>query len=275
MAGVMTTKAFVFCTLISQLFLALVLAGKSNHSSDPLQDSCSYQNARKERDLKNDCSADGKNFDSWIQKYTTSNDLYNKFTPCSESRILKEERTKMVIKFCYCYNFCGLGQTRNGCEVEGLEGRLDRGADLFSSYKAVCAIDCKPKDKLERISTLKNELTTGTVTQVISLTEGTTSIQTSQTGGTSSTTISAKIGILLKKVFSGELGVSKTTEYNWAQSSSSSFSRQVKHEARIPVEPGEQVSVCQVIGTCNNTDGTFYTVNTKTLVVRDQPTCGP
>ena len=31
MAGVMTTKAFVFCTLISQLFLALVLAGKSKY----------------------------------------------------------------------------------------------------------------------------------------------------------------------------------------------------------------------------------------------------
>jgi len=129
--------------------------------------------------------------------------------------------------------------------------------------------------QLERISTLKNELEQGEVTQVISLTEGTTSIQTSQTGGTSSTTISAKIGLTLKKVFSAELGVSHTTEYNWAQSSSSSFSRQVKHEARIPVQPGKQVSVCQVIGKCSNSDGTVYTVNTKTLVVRDQPTCGP
>ena len=89
--------------------------------------------------MQNDCSADGKNFDSWVQKYTTSNDLYNKFTPCSGS-ILNEERTKMVIKFCYCYNFCGPGQTRNGCEVEGLEGRLDRGANLFSSYKAMYVI---------------------------------------------------------------------------------------------------------------------------------------
>ena len=29
---------------------------------------------------------------------------------------------------------------RNGCEVEGLEGRLDRGANLFSSYKAMYVI---------------------------------------------------------------------------------------------------------------------------------------
>ena len=129
--------------------------------------------------------------------------------------------------------------------------------------------------QLERISTLKNELEQGVVTQVITLTEGTTSIQTSQTGGTSSTTISAKVGLNLKEKFSAELGVSHTTSYNWAQSSSSSFSRQLSYEARIPVQPGKQVSVCQVIGTCTNSDGTIYTVNTKTLVIRDQPTCGP
>ena len=108
---------------------------------------------------------------------------------------------------------------------------------------------------------------------MITLTEGTTSIQTSQTGGTSSTTIDAKIGLNLKNVFSAELGISHTTEYNWAQSSSSSFSRQVSHEARVPVEPGKQVSVCQVVGKCSNSDGTVYTVNTKTLVIRNQSTC--
>ena len=129
--------------------------------------------------------------------------------------------------------------------------------------------------QLERISTLKNELEEGEVTQVITLTEGTTSIQTSETGGASSTTISAKVGLTLKKIFSTELGVSHTTSYNWAQSSSSSFSKQVSHQARVPVKPGEQVSVCQVIGSCSTSDGTVYTVNTKTLVIRNQPTCEP
>ena len=113
---------------------------KQRHSSEPLQDSCSIQNGRKVRDLQNDCSDNGKNFDSWVRQYTTSNDLYTTFTPCSGS-ILNEQRVKMVIKFCYCYNFCGTGQTRNGCEVEGLEGRLDLGANLFSSYRAMCVIN--------------------------------------------------------------------------------------------------------------------------------------
>lgn len=193
------------------------------------------KNAREVRNLQNACSANNKNFDSWVRDYTTSGDIYSKFEPCSG--VLNEERTKMLIKFCYCYNFCGAGQTRNGCEVV---------AD----------------------STLKNELESGTVTKEISITEGTTSIQTSQTGGSKSTSISAKIGMTLKNVFAAELGASRTTEYNWAQSFSSSFSREVKHEARIPVEPGEQVSVYQVIGTCNNSDGTVYTVNSKTLIVR-------
>lgn len=108
---------------------------KRRHSNGPFQD-CSLQNAREVRNLQNACSANDKNFDSWVQDYTTSGDLYNRFQPCSGS-LLNEERTKMVIKFCYCYNFCGAGQTRDGCEVEGLEGRLDRNANLFSSYKAM------------------------------------------------------------------------------------------------------------------------------------------
>ncbi|KAJ7365723.1 hypothetical protein OS493_002439 [Desmophyllum pertusum] len=200
----------------------------NKNSHGPYQD-CSLQNARETRNLQNACSANGKNFDSWVRDYATSGDIYNKFQPCSG--VLNQQRTKTVIKFCYCYNFCGAGQYRHGCEVEGLDGRLDRG----------CKIDCTPEDKLERVSTLKNELDEGTVTKVISITEGTTSIQTSQTGGSSSTSISAKIGITLKKVFSAELGVSHTTEYNWAQSSSSSFSREVRNEARIPVEPKKEV----------------------------------
>ena len=71
----------------------------------------------------------------------------------------------MVIKFCYCYNFCGAGQTRNGCEVEGLEGRLDLGTNLFSSYKAMYVIvllintNCRRSDTLlVRLSFIKGTL---------------------------------------------------------------------------------------------------------------------
>lgn len=87
------------------------------------------------RDLQNDCSAEGASFDSWAKKYRTTGDLYNKFQPCS-GRLIEEE-TKKTIKFCYCFNFCGTEQVYNGCEVEGLEGRLDLGANLFSSYRAM------------------------------------------------------------------------------------------------------------------------------------------
>ena len=110
---------------------------------------CRYSNAKVLRDLQNQCSAGGATFDSWARKYQTSGDLYNKFEACSGLTI--EKQAKMVIKFCYCYNFCGAGQTRNGCEVEGLEGRLNRAANLFSSYKAVyvkvsyCLLTMRPK----------------------------------------------------------------------------------------------------------------------------------
>ena len=99
---------------------------------------CSFKNGKMQRDLQNECSAEGDTFDSWAQKYRTSGDLYSKFEPCT-GRLIEEE-TKKVIKFCYCYNFCGTGQVYNGCEVEGLEGRLDRSANLFSSYKAMYVV---------------------------------------------------------------------------------------------------------------------------------------
>jgi len=227
---------------------------------------CSYKTAKMVRDLQNDCSAEGASFDSWAKKYRTTGDLYNKFQPCS-GRLIEEE-TKKTIKFCYCFNFCGTEQVYNGCEVEGLEGRLDLGANLFSSYRAICKIDCKPVDKLERISTLRNELSDETITKVVTITEGTTASQGSSHGGSTSNSISASVGLNLKSVFSAQLGYSKTTGYNCAQSSSSSFSRQESHQARIPVKPAEVVSVYQVMGVCDNSDGTVYTVNTKTLVVR-------
>ena len=60
---------------------------------------------------------------------------------------------------------------------------------------------------MERIATLENELGKDTVTQVITLTEGTSSAQTIETGGTQSTTIdTAKVAFHLKDIFSAELG---------------------------------------------------------------------
>lgn len=99
---------------------------------------CSYKIAKTLRDLQNECSAEGANFDSWARAYRTSGDLYRKFEPCTGHLIEKE--TKKVIKFCYCYNFCGTGQVYSGCEVDGLEGRLDKGANLFSSYRAMYVV---------------------------------------------------------------------------------------------------------------------------------------
>ena len=73
-------------------------------------------------------------FDSWVQAYTTARDIYSKFQPCTGQLI--EEAAQKVIKFCYCYNHCGTGQTYNGCEVNGLDGRLNLATNLYSGYSA-------------------------------------------------------------------------------------------------------------------------------------------
>ena len=73
-------------------------------------------------------------FVSWVQAYTTARDIYSKFQPCTGQLI--EEAAQKVIKFCYCYNHCGTGQTYNGCEVNGLDGRLNLATNLYSGYSA-------------------------------------------------------------------------------------------------------------------------------------------
>ena len=95
---------------------------------------CDYKNAKMLRELENQCSAKGYSFDSWVQAYTTARDIYSKFQPCTGQLI--EEAAQKVIKFCYCYNHCGTGQTYNGCEVNGLDGRLNLATNLYSGYSA-------------------------------------------------------------------------------------------------------------------------------------------
>ena len=124
--------------------------------------------------------------------------------------------------------------------------------------------------QLDRISTLRNELSDGIVTKVVTITEGTTSSGTSSGGESSSESIFTTVGANLKSIFSVDLGYSKTTGFDWSYSSTSSFSRQESHQARIPVKPGDEVSVYQVVGICDNSDGTVYSVNTKTLVIREK-----
>ena len=113
------------------------LSCQFDRAPDPSREftkTCEYKNAKMTRDLENECSAPGYSFDSWAQAYRTSTDIYSKFQPCTGQLI--EEAAKKVIKFCYCYNFCGLGQTSNGCEVNGLDGRLVQNVNLFSGYSA-------------------------------------------------------------------------------------------------------------------------------------------
>jgi hypothetical protein len=108
-----------------------------NRAPDPSKEktkTCNYKNAKMLRDLQNECSAQGHSFDSWVKKYRVSRDIYNMFQPCTGQLI--EEAAKRVIKFCHCYNFCGRGQTSNGCEVNDLSGRLDLDKNLFSGYTA-------------------------------------------------------------------------------------------------------------------------------------------
>ena len=96
--------------------------------------SCEGMNANKVNQLKSECRR--YSFEKWTRDYSTPRQLYSKFNPCVGQII--EGETKKVIKYCLCYNSCGNSQTVKGdCEVQGLDRRLDFGANMKTTYKTM------------------------------------------------------------------------------------------------------------------------------------------
>lgn len=100
-----------------------------------------------------------------------------------------------------------------------------------------------------------------------SVTAGTTTTRTSSGGGSNSHSVSANVGINLKSAFSAGLGYSQTTSYDWSQSSATAFAKTITHQVSVDVQPGDTVTVYQVIGVCDNSDGNKYIIETNSLVV--------
>ena len=107
---------------------------------------------------------------------------------------------------------------------------------------------------------------------MFTVTEGATTTKGSSNGGSSSHSVSANVALNLKSAFSAGLGYSHTTSYDWSQSSSTSFAKTVSHQVQVDVQPGDTVTVYQVVGVCDNSDGNTYTIETNTLVVKGNKT---
>ena len=87
------------------------------------------------------------------------------------------------------------------------------------------------------------------VKYVFTVTQGASTTKGSSGGGSSSNSVgSANVGLNIKSVFSAGLGYSHTTSYNWNESSSTSFSKTVSHQIEVDVQPGDTVTVYQVVG---------------------------
>ena len=111
------------------------------------------------------------------------------------------------------------------------------------------------------------------VKYVFTVTQGASTTKGSSGGGSSSNSVgSANVGLNIKSVFSAGLGYSHTTSYNWNESSSTSFSKTVSHQIEVDVQPGDTVTVYQVVGICDNSDGNKYVIKTNALVVKGQKT---
>ena len=96
----------------------------------------------------------------------------------------------------------------------------------------------------------------------VTITKGTSSTRTTSSGGSTSFTVSGEVGATILKIFSVKLGLSATTGFDWSSSSSATSVEQVQHEVSVQVDPGDEVHVFQVVGECQNSDGTKYTLKT-------------
>lgn len=96
----------------------------------------------------------------------------------------------------------------------------------------------------------------------VTITKGTSSSRTTSSGGSASFTVSSEVGADILKVFSAKLGLSATTGFDWSSSSTATSVEEVKHEVSVEVSPGDEVHVYQVVGECDNSDGTKYTLKT-------------
>jgi hypothetical protein len=105
-------------------------------------------------------------------------------------------------------------------------------------------------------------------TYSFSVAAGTTVTRTSSGGGSSSHSVSADVGLSLKSAFSAGLGYSHTTSYDWSESTASAFAKTVTHKVSVDVQPKDTVTVFQVVGQCDNSDGNKYKIETNTLIVR-------
>ena len=94
------------------------------------------------------------------------------------------------------------------------------------------------------------------------------SSKTTSTGGSSSVTVSGEVGAEILEIFSVNLGLSETTGYDWGSSSTDENFVQRSDEITVRVDPGDTVSVYQVVGECENSDGTKYTIKTTRYVTR-------
>ena len=102
----------------------------------------------------------------------------------------------------------------------------------------------------------------------VSITKGLTSSKTTSSGGSSGLTVSGEVGVTIFNIFSAKIGVSKTTGYDWSSSSTSSNFEQRTYEISVPVNEGDEVSLYQVVGECENSDGTKYTIKTARYETR-------
>jgi vesicle coat complex subunit len=127
---------------------------------------------------------------------------------------------------------------------------------------------CKPHDEKKMVYSCDNKRGKQSVTCAYEKQQGVTTSNSTTKGGSKTDTfgikstaeVSANVMDMLQTKFSLELSYSHATEFNWQQTTQSTFDERTTSTITFDVDPGNTAKIYQVVGTCGP-----YTVYTNVM----------
>ena len=124
-----------------------------------------------------------------------------------------------------------------------------------TSWKCRCVQEpvlCQPQDSYEVVLVCDNTQGVVTTKCTYAQTVGTVFSETVEEGMSVDTTVKAEMAAQFWGMFSGGLGVSQTTGYDWARTSEAAKSEQVTVTVEAEAPPGLVLVVEQATGSCDD-----------------------
>jgi len=141
-------------------------------------------------------------------------------------------------------------------EYTGAHHNLGGWDNRMSSWTCECevpneALTCTPRQESTMLKLCDNP-SDGKMVCTHSISKGMKIGKSTTHSKTSSHTVTASVGVAIKKVFSVGLKYSHKTSFKWSQTDSSVFSKVTKSTVKCVVEPHKSIKMMTVVGKCGD-----------------------